>query len=428
MFKELRNNFSRFLIVVGGALILIILTAVYSLSFVMTANKIDRTLNDSLNRVSSGDLIIPEKEECFYLIIYYNDDGSVDKNNETNKINYKIYQNNFSDEISNSEIFVKWFDTLAKKIISNQKDDRNFKINDHYFTYDYRKYVDSNNPNQKCRMFAILDYTSYLSNLHISFVSLLFGYCVFLVLLSVAAVMISNKVVEPIQEAFIKQKELIANASHELKTPLTVINTNLSILDDNKDQTISSQQKWIDNITEQTQRMNNLIIQMLELSKTEKLLRSEETEDVNLSKLLNKISLELESIAFENKVTLDLDVHDDIIFNCNQLNIIKVMTILLDNAIKYSYINTNIEVKLYTKKNSIIYSVKNQGKGIAKENIKKIFQRFYKQDESYKENESNKSFGLGLAIAKAIIDNLDGEIYAESVENEYTLFTVKLPK
>ena len=272
----------------------------------------------------------------------------------------------------------------------------------------------------------IYDYTSYVRVNNATFTFLMIGYFVVILLLSFSAITIADKTVEPVKEAFIKQKELIANASHELKTPLTVINTNLSILEDNKDKSIESQSKWLNNIIEQTSRMNNLIYQMLDLSKTESLLASEKKEIIHLNDLLEKLLMEFEANAFEKRIEIQANLEANVQLACNKENMIKLFTILIDNAIKYTNVQGKIDINLSQKKSKIIFCIENTGKGIAKTNIDKIFQRFYKEDESYKADSSH-SFGLGLAIAKAIVNQLNGTISAESIENEYTKFIVKIP-
>ena len=424
MFKTLKNQFAKMLMIFGGIVILIIFSGIFAGAYFSSQKEIEYTLKKSLITASKED-IVPEKEECVFLLIYVEKDS---QNNShiifkyPNVVDYDILQNNYVDHYSQER--TAWFDSIALSIAKNKNEDHTFKLNKRYYTYDFIEY---DHPSSKdCFLYAVLDYTNYVSNNDVTFISLLIGYFFVILLLSFSAVFIADKTVSPIQEAFEKQKELIANASHELKTPLTVINTNLSVLENNKDRTIASQNRWFNNISEQTSRMNNLIYQMLDLSKTENLLQSENKEVVDLTEMLQKLVMEFEVNAFEKTIEINLQANEIILFNCNRENILKLFTILLENAIKYTNLNGTINIYLAQKKNKIEFFIQNSGKGIAKENLNKIFQRFYKQDESYKKD-SNHSFGLGLAIAKAIVDQLNGTITVESEENVSTTFYVKIP-
>ena len=167
--------------------------------------------------------------------------------------------------------------------------------------------------------------------------------------------------------------------------------------------------------------MNNLITKLLDLSKSE----NKDNEQIytlnNLSKIVEKRALVLESIAFENNVEINNEIEKDIMFKCNGVDIDAVVNILIDNAIKHSYKNTAIKVKLYKNKNEINLEVINSGKDIPADECDKIFERFYRSDKS--RNRDSNRYGLGLAIAKNIINNHGGQIKAHS-KNNLTTFKV----
>ncbi len=417
MFKTLKNQFAKMLIIFGGFFILLVFSGIFLGSYFSSQKEINEILKKSLITASKEN-IIPEKEDCVFLIMYVDNNGQFIKTG-TNQVSYEPLNDNYSEEYGHER--TEWFDELAQSIANCKSEDRIFELHQRNYIFASIEYLNLQNPTQNCLLFSILDYTSYLSNTNIMFFSLLIGYFIVIVLLSFSAIIIAERTISPIREAFFKQKELIANASHELKTPLTVISTNLSVLENNKNKTIKSQDRWFNNIVEQTTRMNRLIYQMLDLSKTENLLASETKEDVCLSELIEKLVMEFEVNAFEKKIHVDSNIEENIIYSCNEENMIKLFTILIDNAIKYTQENGYIDLSLSQKKNKIEFSIKNTGKGIEKENLEKVFQRFYKQD-------SNRSFGLGLAIAKAIVDQLNGTITVTSEVNLHTTFIVKLPK
>lgn len=423
MFKTLKNQFAKMLIIFGGIFILIVFSGIFLGSYFSSQKEINEILKKSLITASKEN-IVPEKEDCTFLLMYVDDEGNFIKT-ETNQVAYDPLDDNYSEEYGHERS--EWFDELSMKIAKCKSEEHVFKLNQRYYIFDSIEYLNLQKPTQNCLLFSIFDYTSYISNTNVMFFSLLIGYFIVIVLLSFSAIIIAERTISPIREAFYKQKELIANASHELKTPLTVINTNLSVLENNKTETIESQNRWINNIIEQTNRMNRLIYQMLDLSKTESLLASETKQPIQLSELIEKLVMEFEVNAFEKKIHVTSNIEENIVFNGNMENMIKLFTILIDNAIKYTQENGAIDLSLTQKKNKIEFTIQNTGKGIEKENLGKVFQRFYKQDESYNQD-SNHSFGLGLAIAKAIVDQLNGTITVTSEVNVHTTFVVKLPK
>ena len=423
MFKTLKNQFAKMLIIFGGIFILIVFSGIFLGSYFSSQKEINEILKKSLITASKEN-IVPEKEDCTFLLMYVDDEGNFIKTG-TNQVAYDPLDDNYSEEYGHERL--EWFDELSMKIAKCKSEEHVFKLNQRYYIFDSIEYLNLQKPTQNCLLFSIFDYTSYISNTNVMFFSLLIGYFIVIVLLSFSAIIIAERTISPIREAFYKQKELIANASHELKTPLTVINTNLSALENNKTETIESQNRWINNIIEQTNRMNRLIYQMLDLSKTESLLASETKLPIQLSELIEKLVMEFEVNAFEKKIHVTSNIEENIVFNGNMENMIKLFTILIDNAIKYTQENGAIDLSLTQKKNKIEFTIQNTGKGIEKENLGKVFQRFYKQDESYNQD-SNHSFGLGLAIAKAIVDQLNGTITVTSEVNVHTTFVVKLPK
>ena len=155
------------------------------------------------------------------------------------------------------------------------------------------------------------------------------------------------------------------------------------MLELNKEDTIVNQEHWINNISEQTKKMNYLICQMLDLARTDTLLENETKSYLNLSEIVNKLILVFETRAFDKNILLESKVDNNIYFIANHDNIEKVFSILIDNALKYCNKNGYINITLQQNRREIIFTISNTGKGIKKENIDKIFQRFYRQDESY---------------------------------------------
>ena len=171
--------------------------------------------------------------------------------------------------------------------------------------------------------------------------------------------------------------------------------------------------------------MNNLIKSLLDLSKLENGASINNYKNENLSKIVEKTSLIFESIAYENNVRITTNIEENILFNCSSEEIEKLISIILDNAIKHSYKESIILVNLYKDKNNIYIEITNEGDPIKEGDEEKIFERFYRGDKS-RNRESNR-YGLGLAIAKNIVTNHNGIIKAYSKDNK-TTFKINLKK
>ena len=238
-----------------------------------------------------------------------------------------------------------------------------------------------------------------------------------LILLELLILLISMKItkwiIKPVQESFDKQKQFIADASHELKTPLAVIMASSEALESNPEET-----KWLENIKTESERMNKLISDLLELAKSEAVDDKSEFVLSNLSKTVEKSVLTFEGIMFEKGITLDYSIDDDIELEMNEFKIQQLVSILVDNAIKHCEKGGTIGVEL-KKDKDIVLSVSNTGEGIPKGEEEKIFERFYRADDSRNRNENR--YGLGLAIAKNIATSHNAEISASS-ENGITTF------
>lgn len=227
---------------------------------------------------------------------------------------------------------------------------------------------------------------------------------------------ITKRIVKPVNEAFIRQKQFIYDASHELKTPIAIISASAEMLEKNP-----KEKKWLDNIKTENNRMNKLVISLLDLSKSENIKENEVYTNVNLSKVIKNKALTFESLIYENSLELDIDVANDIMFNCNEDRIKELLSILMDNAIKHSLPNSQITVKLSKEKNNIYLSVKNKGKEIPVSEREKIFERFYRLDKS--RNRDDNRYGIGLSIAKNIVINHNGTI-SVNCKDGYTTFMV----
>ena len=237
------------------------------------------------------------------------------------------------------------------------------------------------------------------------------------------AYVLSDHVLDPVKDGLKKGKELISNASHELKTPLTIIKANLSVIQSEPNATIKDNEKWLQTIDEQIERTNSLVLDMLELSRLDNA-EVEYSDSVDLSAIVTSVALSVEALCYEKAINIEENIEENGIVLGSKENLERLVLILLDNAIKYTPYSGNIDVSLAISKKNVVLSVKNSGEGIKKEDLGFVFERFYKGDRARTQETNKKSFGLGLAIAKTICDQHKAKIECYSEENQYTEFRV----
>lgn len=229
----------------------------------------------------------------------------------------------------------------------------------------------------------------------------------------------------PVEQAWNTQRQFVADASHEFKTPLTVILANASILARHPEKTVEEQLQWVEGTQEEALRMQELVGDMLTLAQAEST-ETFERSRVDFSALVAKEVLQFESVAFERRVTIEDTAEAGICVQGDARRLEKLVGTLIDNACKYAESESVAEVRLRVEARKASLSVRNQGSPIPAEDIDHIFDRFYRADKARTRDDS-KSFGLGLAIAREIAESHDGSIGAESTQADGTTFTVTLP-
>lgn len=306
---------------------------------------------------------------------------------------------------SNDEVDEEYIVTIANEIIRNH---RNSIYIGNLYTDKYSYVLTPNNT------LVIMDNTE-INNLLVR--GLVFN-TLFFLLCEVAifgfAYLITKWIITPVSKSFEKQKVFVADASHELKTPLSVMIASADAYFNDKDE------KWIVNMKNESERMIKLVTELLDLAKTEQELDIM-MEENNLSDIILSSILTFESLFYDYKIKLKYDIDSDIKMLCNEDLIVELMSILIDNAIKHCTDKGKVLVNLAKNNKQIILEVKNTGLPIKKEDEEKIFERFYKVDTSRNRNSNN--YGLGLAIAKNIVERHNGSITAHS-SNGYTTFKV----
>lgn len=245
------------------------------------------------------------------------------------------------------------------------------------------------------------------------------GCVVSLIIIYVIAKKLSTTIVNPIQDTFEKQKQFISDASHELKTPLAVIEANTDVLEGKV-----GNNKWINYIQNEMDSMNKLINELLLLTKIENIGGLKEYNELDISKETEIIVSMFESMAYEKNVLLKSDVQEKIMLNGNKEDVEHILSTLIDNAIKHTEKSKEVIIELKKNKNNIIWQVKNMGEPIPEDEREKIFERFYRIDKSRSRKE--KRYGLGLAIAKSTVQRYNGNIEVY-YKNGFTIFKVIIP-
>lgn len=228
--------------------------------------------------------------------------------------------------------------------------------------------------------------------------------------------------VKPVESAWNQQRQFISDASHELKTPLTVILTNAELLQQGG-YAEEDREKFVSSILTMSHQMRGLVESLLELARVDNGGQNMVFSRLNYSELVTDALLPFEPVYFEKGLLLESEVAEGVFVKGSAQHLKQVLDILLDNASKYAAPDSTVQVTLRTQGAHCLLSAANPGEEISKEDLKNIFKRFYRVDKA---RSMNHSYGLGLAIAEGIIHRHNGKIWAESGGGINTFF-VQLP-
>lgn len=234
---------------------------------------------------------------------------------------------------------------------------------------------------------------------------------------------LANLAMRPIKSAWQQQHDFLSNVSHELRTPLTVIQTNLDIVRESLDETVASQLKWLDNIQEESTCMKNLVNSLLFLARADCNQHVPKKSFFPVDIIISEALAPFEAVAKQKNLSLQVQTIPGIEGYGDEAQLKQVLAILLDNGCRHTAPGGKITVALTKASSKTKITVTDSGEGIAAEHLERIFDRFYQVDES--RNKGNS--GLGLAIAKWIIENHGGSITVSSTPRVGTVFTILLP-
>jgi signal transduction histidine kinase len=409
MFEKLRSR----LILMNLLIITILMVSGFSAIYIFTYNDVRNRIDMELHRISdfqefgnnrpSSESTRPgpsnlEQHRSLSFILFVNDQWQL-----LRTISFFEAENTF-------------YDTAIKALLEENPS----KV----IEFDGSKWaylVVSNNVGYKLVFLDVTSQYAVLTRLIYTFLVAAFIMLFFIFLISR---FLTDRSILPVKEAYEKQKQFVGDASHELKTPLAIINTNVDVLIDNQASTIADEMKWLKHIQFETQRMDLLIHDLLFLTQMDQSNQKQIFDVFDLSKMIESTLLSMEAILYEKGLKLNHQLESSIKIYGNHQQIVQVIMILLDNAIKYTFEKGIIQLNLERHNQHAVFTVTNTGEGIPKEHMDRIFDRFYRVDSS--RTRSSGGYGLGLAIAKSIIDQHNGKISVSSIEGVSTTFKVKL--
>lgn len=265
------------------------------------------------------------------------------------------------------------------------------------------------------------DTTTESSTLKHMFYSCMAIFIVAMVVFFGISILLSHWVIKPVATAWDQQRQFVADASHELKTPLSVIMANAELMQ-NEETGEEDREKYSGNILNMTYQMRTLVENMLEMARVDNGTVKMVFSDVDFSQLVTDAALSFQLLYEEKGMGLRCAVPEGIILKGSEQHLYQVLDVLLDNALKYSTPGGMVSVDVTSTGRGCVLSVASPGEAISKEDLKNIFKRFYRADKA---RAMNGSYGLGLSIAESIVEAHKGKIWAES-RNGYNTFFVQL--
>ena len=237
---------------------------------------------------------------------------------------------------------------------------------------------------------------------------------------------LAGKTLSPIEESLEEQKRFIADASHELRTPLTSLKTEIEVGLRDKKMTVVEAKKLLRSNLSDIDNMKDLANYLLSLSRYESGGDKFSIQSVDLKDVVNQAVRQSNVLATKNRIKIIKKVKQ-INIKGNYQNLVELVSILLNNAIKYSYKNSKVYVRVLSTRRFVMIEVEDFGVGIKKEDQKHIFDRFYRVDQSRSKNKID-GYGLGLSIAKSISELYGSRLFVKSEIGKGSKFTVQIPR
>lgn len=340
--------------------------------------------------------------------------------NDNQKIKRQEYDYSTSVVLKNKDIMVlsnSLKETTDKDILNMtkelQKDKKRFGSIDDYI-YLVRTLRSGNT------VYIFVDNKEAIQNSKQFFIVSIFIFLLSVIVFTIISYYLSRWMIKPSEKAIKNQKIFVANISHDLKTPITIIKANADLIENEV-----KNKKSIKYIKQETEKLNHLVNEMLTLTRIDNTISKENFKSFNFGDSLFDVVLPFESIAYEKGIRFNINIDEVTDYFGDESNIQKLAEILIDNAMSYTAKGGIVDVDAYENSKVVTLSVTNTGEPISDEKKVEIFDRFYRESKS-RESTGNH-YGLGLSIASTIVKKHNGKISIESKNGKNT-FTVTLPK
>lgn len=281
----------------------------------------------------------------------------------------------------------------------------------------YKYYVAKQGENRNIAIF--IDCYDDLRKIYTVGILSIAAMAVCIVLVYVIVVMLSGRVIAPMIKNEQKQKQFITDAGHELKTPITVIATSLTVLEMEV-----GKQKWIDKAMLQTEKLKNLVNSLVSLAKMDEGVGILKKDTFDISDAITDTAQSFADFAEAQGHKLNISVAPGIRYTGDEYAVRQLASVLIDNAVKYAEPDTDIYFEMKKDKKGVSISTRNACSGISPEDTKRLFDRFYRPDKS--RNNATGGFGIGLSLARSIAEGHNGSIYAKLTEDNVIEFTAEL--
>ncbi len=341
------------------------------------------------------------------MIIDWNANGEIINKNEIGTLFYENYLQDYP------------LNTTTVGTITNTT------INDeYYFRYILLKETDETNDVAYTQIMINVDAEQTILT---NFGQLIFVCSTVFILLSItASYMLSKKMMDPIIRSWNKQTEFVENASHELRTPLTIIQNKLELLLRTPQEKIANKFENIALSLSETRRLSKMTSDLLTLTRADSAETTIVKDEIQIDIFVEKICNPYMEIAASQGKQFWLNLNSKLTIYADESRLHQLLVILIDNALKYTTEKDSIGLKTYEQDNKLVIEVSDTGIGIKEDNIKHIFDRFYREDKA--RSRDTGGTGLGLSIAQWIVEKHNGTIKVIPNESKGTTFKVKLPK
>ncbi len=408
MLKKLKHKFILITMIMVSVILAIVMVSICGLAYRIGKNQIILELgNTSMSLMSSEEIPkenSPSKADNPFTNTFFS----------ISTITVIFNQNMEITEVYSNELPSSLTDTINTAVYAILEEEESQGI----IFENYLLYRITRGQYKTAISFTSLD--SLLNRIAIAIYASLISIIGCLVLFFILSSALSGVAMKPVEAAWEREKQFVQDASHDLKTPLTVILANTEIIKSHGDKKVSEIDAWLDSTKEEAERMRRLVDSMLELATSESVTQKIHLQDTNISEICEKTVLQMEPVAFEKNIIIESDISKKIFLKSDADYFTRLAYILVDNAIKYAPGGSRIFVKLKKSRREIKFSVKNENSYIQPEQMPHLFERFWRSDKA----RSTGSFGLGLAIAKNICENLGGKITVNSSKDTGTEFTV----